>query len=86
LLEGHFRGFVIFLESACRLETYSEGLEVIDGQVVAEQVKQSILEHAAVAVAKLSRKKKAPVSLTILAVRGNPASPLDVLLRRNLFV
>lgn len=37
------------------LETYSESLEVIDGQGVAEQVKERILEHAAVAVAALGR-------------------------------
>jgi hypothetical protein len=30
--------------------TYSEGLEVVHGQVVAEEVKESILEHAAVTV------------------------------------
>lgn len=31
--------------------TYAELLEVVDGQVVAEHVEESILEHAAVAVA-----------------------------------
>jgi predicted hydrolase (HD superfamily) len=29
---------------------YSEGLEVVNGEGVAEQVKESILKHAAVAV------------------------------------
>lgn len=33
-------------------ETYSERLEVIHGDLVAEKVKESILEHAAVAVAR----------------------------------
>lgn len=37
------------------LETYSESLEVIDGQGVAKQVEERILEHAAVAVAGLGR-------------------------------
>lgn len=37
------------------LETYSESLDVIDGQGVAEQVEERILEHAAVAVAGLGR-------------------------------
>lgn len=32
-------------------DTYSEGLQVIHGDLVAEEVKESILEHAAVAVA-----------------------------------
>lgn len=32
-------------------DTYSEGLQVIHGDLVAEKVKESILEHAAVAVA-----------------------------------
>jgi hypothetical protein len=33
--------------------TYTEGLQVIDGQLVAEKVEESILEHASVPVAKL---------------------------------
>lgn len=37
------------------LETYSESLEVIDAQGIAEQVEERILEHAAVAVAGLGR-------------------------------
>lgn len=31
--------------------TYTEGLQVIHSEVIAEEVEQSILEHAAVAVA-----------------------------------
>lgn len=32
-------------------ETYTEGLEIVDGQSVSVQVEQSILKHASVAVA-----------------------------------
>lgn len=31
--------------------TYSEGLEVIDGEVIAKEVEEGILKHAAVTVA-----------------------------------
>jgi hypothetical protein len=34
-----------------RNRTYTEGLQVINGEGIAEEVEQSILEHAAVAVA-----------------------------------
>lgn len=34
-----------------RENTYTEVLQVVDGEGVAEEVQQSILEHAAVAVA-----------------------------------
>lgn len=62
-LDGTFRVEISSsCSSRCRLETYSEGLEVIDGQVVAEQVKQSILEHAAVSVARLGGEKHLSVS------------------------
>ena len=32
-------------------QTYAEGLDVVHGELVAEEVEESILEHAAVAVA-----------------------------------
>ena len=33
------------------IKTYAEGLEVVNGDIIAEQVDQRILEHAAVTVA-----------------------------------
>jgi hypothetical protein len=38
--------------SICACVTYTEVLQVIDGDLVAEQVDKSILEHASVTVAK----------------------------------
>jgi hypothetical protein len=40
--------------------TYSEGLKVVDREVVAEEVEESILKHAAVAVAAGRRKSQQP--------------------------